>query len=107
MSAADRIRRQLERLAHLRGLGPTPDDHARWLDQTRYLLISIFGESSSEADGFLEAVGATPADREKQTFTLNLPREGSWGIRARLERGEAVLREILGRLEASEEKQGP
>jgi hypothetical protein len=107
MSAADRIRRQLERLAHLRGLGPTPDAHARWLDQTRYLLISIFGDSSSEADSFLAAVGATPADREKQTFTLNLPREGSWGIRARLERGEAVLREILGRLEGTEEKQAP
>jgi hypothetical protein len=52
-------------------------------------------------------VGATPDDRERQTFTLNLPREGSWGIRARLERGEAVLREILGRLEGTEEKQAP
>jgi hypothetical protein len=107
MSAADKIRRQLERLAHLRGLGPTPDAHARWLDQTRYLLMGIFGDSSSEVDSFLEAVGVTPADRQRETFTLNLPREGSWGIRARLERGEAVLREILGRLEGAEEKQAP
>jgi hypothetical protein len=102
MSAADRIRRQLERLAHLRGLGPVPNDHARWIDQTRYLLISLFGENSAEADSFGQAVGALPADREEQGFTFNLPLEGPWGIRARLERGEAVLNGILSRLEASE-----
>ncbi len=106
MSAADRIRRQLERLAHLRGLGPVPNDHARWIDQTRYLLISIFGEGSAEADSFLQAVGAMPADRQEQASVFNLPLEGPWGMRARLEGGEAVLRGILGRLEASEEKQG-
>jgi hypothetical protein len=104
MSAAARIRRQLERLAHLRGLGPVPNDHARWIDQTRYLLVSVFGESSAEADSFLSVVGAIPTDREEQAFTFNLPLEGPWGIRARLERGEAVLREILNRLEASETK---
>ena len=105
MSAADRIRRQLERLAHLRGLGPLPNDHARWIDQTRYLLIGIFGESSTEADSFLQAVGATPADRQERASALNLPLEGPWGIRARLERGEAALGEILARLEPSEDQQ--
>jgi hypothetical protein len=104
MSAADRIRRQLERLSHLRGLGPVPNDHARWIDQTRYLLVSVFGESSAEADSFLSVVGATPADRGEQAFTFNLPLEGPWGIRARSVRGETVLREILDRLEASEGK---
>jgi hypothetical protein len=104
MSAADRIRRQLERLAHLRGLGPVASDQARWIDQTRYLLIGLFGESSAKADSFLRGVGAVPADREEQAFTFNLPLEGPWGIRARSERGEAVLREILSRLEASEGK---
>jgi hypothetical protein len=104
VSAADRIRRQLERLAHLRGLGPTPNDHARWIDQTHHLLTSVFGESSAEADSFLQAVGATPADRQEQTSAFNLPLKGSWGIRARLERGESVLKGILGRLGASEEK---
>ena len=102
MSTADRIRRQLERLTHLRGLGPVASDHARWIDQTRYLLIGLFGESSAEAASFLQVVGAMPADREEQAFTLNLPQEGSWGIRARSERGEAALRETLGRLEASQ-----
>jgi hypothetical protein len=104
MSAADRIRRQLERLAHLRGLGSVPDGHARWIDQTRYLLVSVLGESSAEADNFLRVVGATPADREEQAFTFDLPLEGPWGIRARLERGEVVLGEIPNRLEASEAK---
>jgi len=104
MSAADRIRRQLERLAHLRGLGPVPNDHGRWIEQTRYLLISLFGESSAEADSFSRAVGVLPADRQEQGFTFNVPQEGSWGIRARLERGEAALKGILGRLEASEGK---
>jgi hypothetical protein len=104
MSAADRIRRQLERLAHLRGLGPVASDQARWIDQTRYLLIGLFGESSAEADSFLRVVGAMPADREEQTFTFNLPPEGPWGIRARSGRGEVVLRGILSRLEASEGK---
>ncbi len=104
MSAADRIRRQLERLAHLRGLGPVPNDHARWIDETRYLLTGLFGENSAEADSFLQAVGAMPADRQEQASAFNLPLEGSWGIRARLERGETVLRGILNRLEANEEK---
>jgi hypothetical protein len=104
MPAADRIRRQLERLAHLRGLGPVPNDHARWIDQTCYLLTSIFGESSAEVDSFLQAVGAMPADRQEQASAFNLPLEGPWGIRARLQRGEAILRGILGRLEANEEK---
>jgi hypothetical protein len=102
MSAADGIHRQLERLAHLRGLGPVANDHGRWIEQTRYLLISLFGESSAEADSFGQAVGTLPADREEQRFTFNLPLEGPWGIRARLERGEAVLKGILSRLEASE-----
>lgn len=104
MSAADRIRRQLERLAHMRGLGPVSNDHARWIDQTRYLLISIFGESSTEADSYLQAVGGMPADGQEQASAFNLPLEGHWGIRTRLERGEAVLRAILARLEATEEK---
>ena len=101
MSAAERIRRQLERLTHLRGLGPLASDHARWIDHTRYLLIGLFGESSTEAESFLRVVSATPADRGEQAFTFNLPLEGPWGIRARLERGEIVLRKILRRLEAT------
>ena len=102
MSTTDRIRRQLERLAHLRGLGPVASDHARWIDQTRYLLTTIFGESSTEADSFLQAVGTMPAHRQEQASAFSLSLDGHWGIRARLERGEAVLRGILARSEASE-----
>jgi len=92
-ATAERIRRQLQRLAHIRGLGPVPDCHARWIDQTRHLLLSSFGEGSQEAVDFFQAVG-------EKASGFGLPLHGDWGIWARLERGEAVLRQILGRLEA-------
>jgi hypothetical protein len=90
---AERIRRQLQRLAHIRGLGPVPDCYARWIDQTRHLLISTFGEGSPEASEFFGAVG-------EKASGFGLPLHGDWGIWARLERGEAVLQQILARLEA-------
>ena len=89
---AGRIQRQLERLAHQRGLGPVPNGYAQWIDQTRALLESSFGSDSDEARRFLAAVGG-------QASGFGLPLEGEWGIWARLERGEAVLREISARLE--------
>jgi hypothetical protein len=92
-SATERIRRQLHRLAHIRGLGPVPDCYARWIDQTRHLLLSSFGEGSQEANDFSRAVG-------EKASGFGLPLHGDWGIWARLERGEAVLRQILDRLEA-------
>lgn len=91
-SRADRIRCQLQRLAHLRGLGPVPDSYARWIDQTRQMLLSIFGEGSWEAAEFFRAVG-------EKASGFGLPLHGDWGIWARLERGETVLRQILARLE--------
>ena len=92
-STAERIRLQLQRLAHLRGLGPVPDSYARWIDQTRHLLLSSFGEGSQEADDFFRAVG-------DKASGFGLPLHGDWGIWARLQRGETVLRQILARLEA-------
>jgi hypothetical protein len=91
-SAAERIRRQLDRLAHIRGLGPVPDCYARWIDQTRHLLLSSFGEGSQEAQDFFRAVG-------EKASGFGLPLHGDWGIWARLERGEVVLRQILDRRE--------
>ncbi|MDP2950648.1 MAG: hypothetical protein Q8P22_14085 [Chloroflexota bacterium] len=92
MPPADRIRRQLERLAYQRGLGPVPNGYAQWIDQTRHLLIGMFGEDSQETRGFFAAIG----DRASG---FGLPLHGEWGIWARLERGEAVLQQILERLE--------
>ena len=89
---AERIRRQLQSLAHIRGLGPVPDCYARWIDQTRHLLLSTFGEGSQEAEDFLRAVG-------DKASGFGLPLHGDWGIWARLQRGETVLRQILARLE--------
>ena len=89
---AERIQRQLERLAHQRGLGPVPNGCSQWIDQSRALLESIFGADSEKAGRFSAAVG-------RQASGFGLPLEGDWGIWARLERGEAALREILARLE--------
>ena len=89
---AERIQRQLHRLAHIRGLGPVPDCYARWIDETRHMLLSTFGEGSQEAKEFFRAVG-------EKASGFGLPLHGDWGIWARLERGEAVLRQILARLE--------
>jgi len=91
-SPAERIRRQLQRLAHIRGLGPVPDCYARWIDQTRHLLLSAFGEDSPEAKEFFRAVG-------EKASGFGLPLHGDWGIWARLNRGEAVLLQVLARLE--------
>ena len=91
-SPAERIRRQLQRLAHIRGLGPVPACYARWIDQTRHMLLSTFGEGSQAAKEFFRAVG-------EKASGFGLPLHGDWGIWARLERGEAVLRQILARLE--------
>jgi len=104
MSVADRIRRQLERLAHQRGLGPVPNGYAQWIDQTRHLLIEMFGEDSQEARGFLAAIGEQVGAQHATPLRFGLPLHGDWGIWARLERGEAVLRDILERLETSGEK---
>jgi len=93
MPPADRIRRQLERLSATGGLGPVPNHYAQWIDQTRHLLMEMLGEDSQEARGFFAAVG-------QQASGFGLPLHGEWGIWARLERGEAVLREILRRLES-------
>lgn len=89
---AERIERQLQRLAHIRGLGPVPDCYARWIDQTRHMLLSTFGEGSQEAREFFRAVG-------ERASGFGLPLHGDWGMWARLERGEAVLRQILVRLQ--------
>jgi hypothetical protein len=91
-SPAERIQYQLKRLAHIRGLGPVPDSYARWIDETRHMLLATFGEGSQEAREFFRAVG-------ERASGYGLPLHGDWGIWARLDRGEAVLRQILARLE--------
>jgi hypothetical protein len=96
-SPAERIERQLERLAHQRGLGPVPNGYAQWIDQTRALLEGAFGSDSEEAGRFFAALG-------RQASGFGLPLEGELGIWARLERGEAVLREILARVEESRQE---
>jgi hypothetical protein len=87
---------QLDGIARLRGTGPNPFDYGIWDERTQELLAHLFGEGSAEVARYQEAAGVRgrlpgvrgPADN----MTLNI--HGPWGILARLDRGERVLREL-------------
>ena len=106
-TTADRARTRLSglvrRLARLRATGPNPFDYWIWADETRAVLETILGVDSEEARAFDEIVGTrgrTPDTRGQQdNMTLNL--HGDWGIWARLDRCEALLTTILGRMQSS------
>src|SRR3972149_3912459 len=56
-SPKEKIQSRLEMLPWLRGRGPVSYDYGQWVDATHHLLITLFGEESSQAKGFLEVVG--------------------------------------------------
>jgi hypothetical protein len=94
------IDRQVERIAWLRGTGPNPFDYGLWDERTQELLETIFGPGSAEVARYQEAAGKRgrlPGVRgQADNMTLNI--HGPWGILARLERGERVLRDISAAL---------
>ena len=63
-------------------------------------MAEIFGPDSAEVSRYQEAAGKRgrlPGVRgQGDNMTLNI--HGPWGIRARLERGETVLRELSASL---------
>lgn len=91
---------QIERIAWLRGTGPNPFDYGLWDERTQELLEEIFGVDSAEVGRYQEAAGKRgrlPGVRgQADNMTLNI--HGPWGIRARLDRGETVLRELSAAL---------
>lgn len=91
-----KVRRQLEKLAHLRARGPLSTDYSRWVDETLAVLGEAFGEGSPQAQAFVGAVGERGVND-----AFGLPLEGPWGLWERLERGEAILRQLLGQPAAS------
>lgn len=101
--AKERIERQIEKIGRLRGSGPNPFDYDLWDDRTVEILVAIFGEGSAELQRYYEAAGKRgrlPGVRgQAENMTLNI--HGPWGILARLERAEAVLRELVRELEAA------
>src|SRR3972149_1655848 len=56
-SPKEKIQSRLEMLPWLRGRGPVSYDYGQWVDATHHLLITLFGEESTQAKGFLEIVG--------------------------------------------------
>ena len=95
--AIERIRRHLERVPWLRGRGPVSYDYGQWVDNVHHSLVTLFGEDSPEAQGFLEIVGM---GAEERGWGVPLAPNHPWGLRARLDRAEAYLRQLLERLES-------
>lgn len=106
MTARDALRakaaleQQIGRIAWLRGTGPNPFEYGLWDERTQELLEEIFGAESHEVRRYQDAAGKRgrlPGVRgQADNMTLNI--HGPWGIIARLERGERVLRELVAEL---------
>lgn len=98
--ARARIQEQIDRIGRLRGSGPNPFDYNLWDDRTVEVLRAIYGEDSPELERYFQAAGKRgrlPGVRgQAENMTLNI--HGPWGIRARLDRAEAVLKDLTGLL---------
>jgi hypothetical protein len=98
--AKEHIDAQLRNIVWLRGTGPNPFDYYQWDDRTTEVLVALFGIDSEELAAYEEAAGKKgrlPGVRGiAENMTLNI--HGPWGIKARLDRAEAVLQSIAARL---------
>ncbi len=97
--AQEYVTRQTASIARLRATGPNPFDYFIWADETDNILTELFGAASDERQAFrLAAIDSGRTDDQRgirNNMTLGL--HGDWGIWARLDRAEHVLRQILGR----------
>lgn len=91
--------RQLGRLAYLRATGPNPFDYFQWADESGNILRELFGAESDELTAFRVAVidSGRTADQRGILDNMSLGLHGEWGIWARLDRAESVLRQIQQR----------
>lgn len=92
VSPREKLQGRLEMLARLRGRGPVSYDYGQWVDGTHHVLVTLFGEGSPQARGFLEVVGE---GAEARGWGLPLAPGNPWGMQARLERAEEHLRGVL------------
>jgi uncharacterized protein YbjT (DUF2867 family) len=88
--------RQLARLAYLRATGPNPFDYFQWADESANILRELYGDGSDELTAFRIAVidSGRMADQRGILDNMSLGLHGPWGIWARLDRAEAVLRRL-------------
>jgi hypothetical protein len=70
------------------------------VDETHHLLLTLFGELSPEAAGFLDIAGE---GAEARGWGLPLAPQNQWGMQARLARAETYLRSLLAALAAAAE----
>lgn len=98
--AREHLQLQITRIARLRGGGPNPFDYDIWQARTSELINDIYGSDSPEAARYFDAAGIRgrlPGVRgQAENMTLNI--HGQWGIRGRLDRAEAVLKEFVAAL---------
>jgi hypothetical protein len=99
--ARELLQQQIHRIGRLRGSGPNPFDYDKWQSRTVELVEEVFGEDSEAARRYYEAAGIRgrlPGVRgEAENMSLNI--HGPWGILARLERGEVVLKDLVAGLD--------
>jgi hypothetical protein len=96
-AARSALETQLSGIKRLRGTGPNPFDYDIWQSRTLEVLREVFGPDSLQVERYEDATGVRgrlPGVRgQAGNMTLNI--HGEWGILARLERGEAVLSDLL------------
>lgn len=98
--ARETLETHTRHIARLRGTGPNPFDYDIWQARSLELLREIFGPESEQLTRYEEATdirGRLPGVRgQAGNMTLNI--HGQWGILGRLERGEAVLNDLVAQL---------
>ena len=91
-SPVEKLQRQLDAVPRLRGRGPVSYDYGKWVDDTHHLLVTLFGDSSSQETAFLAIVGE---GAEARGWGLPLAPSSPWGMQARLQRAEEYLQGLL------------
>jgi len=99
-SPREKLQGRLEMLPRLRGRGPVSSDYGQWVDGTHHVLVTLFGEKSPQARGFLEVVGE---GAEARGWGLPLAPGNPWGMQARLDRAEEYLGGVLASLREKSE----
>lgn len=94
----DRIRAQLALIPRLRGTGPNPFEYDQWDARTGEVLAAAFGAESGVLARYEREVrtGGRMAGVRGNAANMTLNIHGQWGILERLERAEALLRELAG-----------
>ena len=102
--ARDLVADKLRFIQRLRATGPNPFDYWLWADETAQALETIFGRGAAEPLAFTEIVSerGRTIDTRGVFDTMTLGIHGEWGIRARLDRAEALLEQISAQFAGAE-----